>query len=76
MLVEDMNPIDFGFTRFEVKVTKVTCNECKIWFPLIILRTVYHRAFIFHMLIGLCGDMTLLTLSLLGQRSSLEGSLL
>ena len=32
---------------------------CKKWFPLIFLRSIYHRAIIFHMLIGLGEDMTL-----------------
>ena len=31
---------------------------CIKWFPLIFLRTVYYRAIIFHMLIGLGKDMT------------------
>ena len=34
------------------------CKIKKNWLPLIILRTVYHRAFIFHMFIGLGKDMT------------------
>ena len=52
---EDMIHNDFGFTWSKVKVTRVTN---KIWFPLIILRTICHIAFIIHMLIGIYGDMT------------------
>jgi len=52
-LSEDKTPIDFGFTRS--KVTWVTFVKIK-WSPLIILRIIYHRAFIFHMLIGLGED--------------------
>jgi len=50
-LGKDMIPIDFGFTRSKVKVTRVLF--VKQWFPLIILRNIYHRAIIFHLLIGL-----------------------
>jgi len=52
-LGEDMNFIAFGFTRPKVKVTKVLF--IKQWFPLIVLRNIYYRAILFHMLIGL-GD--------------------
>ena len=31
---------------------------CKKWFPLILLRTSYHTALIYNMLIGLVEDMT------------------
>jgi len=47
--------IDFRFKRSKVKVTWVTCIKK---FLLIILRTIYLRAFIFHMLIGLGEDIT------------------
>ena len=49
---------DFGFTRLKVKVTNVTRKNMYICFLLIILRTIYHIAFIFHMLIVLDRDMT------------------
>ena len=54
--------IDFGITRSKVKVTrdlsgkvkKVKDHFCKKkWFPLIFLRTVYHRPFIFTCLLVL-----------------------
>jgi len=48
-LDEEMNSIDFGFTRSTVKVTRVLF--VKQWFPLI-ERNIYHRAVIFHMLLG------------------------
>jgi len=57
-LGEAITPLDFGFTRIKVKVTRVNCKEIYTWFLLIILRTIYHIAFIFHMLIGLDRDMT------------------
>jgi len=41
-LVKDMTCIDFGFTKLKAKV----------------LRSVCHRGFIFHVLIGIGGDMT------------------
>ena len=43
-LGEEKNPIDFRFTRSKVKVTMVLF--VKQWFPLIFLRTFYHRAII------------------------------
>jgi len=46
-LEKDMTSIDFWFTRFKVKVTR-----------LIILITIYHIPLIFHMLIGLDRGMT------------------
>jgi len=46
----NMTPIDIEVIREKVKVRRITF--VKKWFPLIILRTVYHRGFIFHMLIG------------------------
>jgi len=55
-LGEDMTPIDLGFTRLKVKVTRFLF--VKQWFPLIILRNIYHRAIIFHILIGLCDAIT------------------
>jgi len=52
-LSEDKTPIAFGFTRSKGKVTRVTFVKlCKHGFMLIILRTVCHKAFTFHMLIG------------------------
>jgi len=53
-LGEDMTCIDFS--RSKVKVTRVFF--VKQWFPLIILRNIYYRAIIFHMLIGLGKAMT------------------
>jgi len=55
-LGEDMAPIDSGFTRSKVKVTRVLF--VKQWFLLIILKNIYHRAIIFHILIGLGDVMT------------------
>ena len=55
-LGKNMTPIDFGFTRSTVKVTRVFF--VKQWFLLIILRNIYHRAVIFHMLLGLGNAMT------------------
>ena len=46
----------FGFTRSKVKVTRVFF--CKKWFPLIFLRTIYHRTIIFYMQTCLGEDMT------------------
>jgi len=65
-LGEDMTPYEFEFTRLKVKVTRVTCKH---GFPLflIIFKTIYHRAFIFHMLMILIDTWPLLTLSYLGQ---------
>jgi len=37
--------------------SKLHDHIVKQWFPLIILRVVYHRFFILHMLIGLGADM-------------------
>ena len=42
--------IDIELIRWKVKIRKITLY--KNGFPLIILRTVYYIAFIFHMLIG------------------------
>jgi len=53
-----MTPYDFGFTMFKVKVTRVTCKNMYTCVLIIILRTIYHIAFIFHMLIGLDKDLT------------------
>jgi len=52
-LSEDMNPIDFGFTRL-IKMR----STLKKGFPLIIFRTVYPRAFIFQMINGLGKGLT------------------
>jgi len=50
----DKTPTDFGITRSKGKVSRVTFKKkCKDGFLLIALRTVYHKAFIFHMLIVL-----------------------
>ena len=57
-LGKDKNPIDFGFTRSKVKVTSETFVKKINCFLRIILRTNYHRAFIFYMLIGLGKNMT------------------
>jgi len=46
----DMTPIDIEFLRSKVKVKKC--------FPGIILRTVHHKLFIFHILIGLVKCLT------------------
>ena len=46
----------FVFFRSKVRVTKVTF--VKKWFFLIFLRTIYHRAFIYNVLIGLSEDKT------------------
>jgi len=46
-----MTSLDFRFTRSKVKVTMML--YWKMWFPLIFLRAIYHRAIIFHMLINL-----------------------
>jgi len=51
-LGKDKHTINFRFTRSKVKVTRVTFEKKLIMFPLIILRTVCHKAFIFNMLIG------------------------
>jgi len=55
-----MTLFDFEFTRSKGKVTRVAfAKKCRqSWFLLIILRTVYHRAFIFHVMIGL-GEITI-----------------
>ena len=50
-----LTSIDFVFLRSKVKVTKVICKK---WFPLILLRTIYYRAFICNVLIGLSEDKT------------------
>jgi len=57
VLDKDKTPIDFGCTRSKVKVTMVIF--IKQWFLLIILRNIYYKAIIFHMLIGLGEAMTL-----------------
>jgi len=44
------NPVDFGFTRSKVKVTRVTFVKMLIMFS--DHSPIRHRAFIFHMLIG------------------------
>jgi len=49
-LHEDMAPFDIEVIRPKVKVRLITF-VIKVFF-LNILRTIYHRAFIFHMLIG------------------------
>jgi len=54
-LGKDKTFIDFRFTRSKVRVTWVTCKKR---FLLIILTTIYLRAFIFHMLVGLDEDIT------------------
>jgi len=45
----EMTPVDFVFTMSKVKVTRVTfvkqCNNG-------VLRTIYHRAIIFYVMIG------------------------
>jgi len=46
---EGLTPFDIMFFRSRIKVTRVTFVKKK-WFPLIFLRTIYHRAFIFHVL--------------------------
>jgi len=49
--------IDFVFTRSKVKVTR-TVSFCKKWFSVNFLRTIDHRAIIFHMLVGRGEDKT------------------
>jgi len=50
--------MDFGFTTSKVKVTSVTFIKWVVmFFSLIILITICHRAFIFHMLISLGANM-------------------
>jgi len=56
-LGKDKTTIDFRLTRSKNKVTWATFVKIK-WFPLIILRNIYHRAFKVHMLIGLGEAMT------------------
>ena len=50
-LSEDKTPFDFDFIRSMVKVTSVPLKNVNIL--LLILRPVYHRAFIYLMLIVL-----------------------
>ena len=50
---KDMIPVNFVLTRSKVNATSVTFEKEEKWFPLIILRAVYNRAIIFHMLIGM-----------------------
>jgi len=58
--------IDFVFFRSKVKVTKVTF--VKKWFLLIFLRTIYHRAFLCNVLIGLSEDKTLIGFGFTGSK--------
>ena len=53
---KNMTCIDLRFTRSKVKVTRVFFCEKRCL--VIFLRTIHHRAFIFHKLIGLGKDMT------------------
>ena len=53
---ENMTCIDFGFTKSNVNVTRV--SFVKKWYLLIFLRTIYHRATKFHILIDLGEDTT------------------
>ena len=53
-----MTPFYFRFTRLKVKGTRITFKNMYTWFLFVILRTIYHKAFIFHMLIGLDRDLT------------------
>jgi len=50
-----MTPIDIELIRSKVKVRRTTLKK---GLPLIILKIVYHRAFIFHMVIGLGDGLT------------------
>ena len=54
-LYEDMIPIDFGFSRSKVKVTMFV--YVKLVSAVYIWRTIYCRAFIFHLVIALYEDM-------------------
>ena len=50
-----MTPVDFVFTMSKVKVTRVTfVIQCKNG----VLRTIYHRAIIFYVMIGFHQNMT------------------
>jgi len=53
----DMTPFDFEFTRSKSKVTRFTFVKKNMLTWFLLLKTVYHRAFIFHMLIGLGENM-------------------
>ena len=61
---------------FGKKIHLLNLNLLKIykWFPLIILRTIYHKAFIFYMLISLGKDMTCIDFGFTRSRS--QGSFL
>jgi len=50
VLFEGMTGTDLGFIRSKAKVTRVLF--IKQWLPLIIMNIIYHRAVLFHMLIG------------------------
>jgi len=50
--------MDFGIIRLKVNVTGDTCEKCEHGFRLLSWELLYHRAFIFYILIGLYGDMT------------------
>jgi len=52
-LDEDLFPIDFEFTRLKSRSQLSLVKNIKNWFLFIISRTVYYRAFIFQMQIGL-----------------------
>ena len=56
-LGKDMASIDFVFTMSKVKVT-INSHFRKKMFSLIVSRSIYHRASIFHVQIGLSKDMT------------------
>jgi len=53
---KNMTCIDFGLTMSKIKVISVLF--VKKWFKLLLLRTIYHSAVIFYMLIGFDKDMT------------------
>jgi len=69
-----MTHIDIGVIRSKVKVRRNTF--VKYWFSLIIMRTVYHRGFIFHMRIGLGKGLTSINFVFFRSRSRSPRSLL
>ena len=63
-LGEDMTTIDFGFTRLRPRSQGSLVKNVNLVL-LIILRTIYYRDFVFHMLIVLDGDMTRVDIELI-----------
>ena len=52
-LCKDMPPTGFEFTWSKIMVTWSHGHFVKQWFPLIVIRTIYHRYLICPMLLGL-----------------------